>query len=218
MAAINNELSVIKDGLFVLAIRGKMFNSSVLQVAAQPVPAIGFLINKDQLPKIHDLATNAGLPLAEKYADVSVVAAQQDEYFRRLKAPRIAERVPGDIGRRAKLTEHGGILGEIDYLPGVWLHLDLAISYAKWIAARNAPVQKTPLLAFLEKNLPTKEAPRERLAPAKPKTVMSAFAGEVDCQTMKDLEAIDRLMMADGVSAAERTVVLRARIDLMQGV
>ncbi|HEX8542672.1 MAG TPA: hypothetical protein VF671_13305 [Pseudomonas sp.] len=217
MGRHHDGLITLHDGQFTLAMRGNWINVSTLQAAAQPLPVLGFLTLADTLPLIQQLALNSDHPMAEKWADVGVVVAQQDEFFRALKAPGIAERLPGDIGRRARLAEHGGILGEVDYLPGIWLHRDLVLPFATWITARRAAVKKTPLVAFLEKHLPgaTKNV---KLDTEKPEPVASTFAGEVSKQMLDELERVDRILMADGLSATERSDVLRARVDLMQGV
>ncbi|EGH47394.1 hypothetical protein PSYPI_36065, partial [Pseudomonas syringae pv. pisi str. 1704B] len=54
-------------------------------------------------------------------------------------------------------------------------------------------------------------------APIPAQEVTAAFAGEVNAKELEDLRIVDRMMISDGVSASERTEVLRARIDSMQG-
>jgi len=217
MGRDHDDLYTIHDGQFTLATRGHWINVSTLQAAAQPLPVLGFLTLADTLPLIQQLALDSGHPMAEKWADVGVVVAQPDEFFRALKAPGIAERLPGDIGRRARLAEHGGIMGEVDYLPGIWLHRDLALPFATWVAARRATVKKTPLASFLEKHL---QGVSSRVKPCieKAEPVASAFAGEVSKQMLDELRRVDQILIVDGLSAAERSDVLRARIDAMQGV
>lgn len=216
MDHLRRDLFTLHDGQLTLAIRGNWINVSTLQAASQPLPVLGFLTLADTLPLIQQLALNNGHPMAEKWADVGVVVAQPDEFFRALKAPGIAERLPGDIGRRARLAEHGGILGGVDYLPGIWLHRDLVLPFAAWITARRATLKKAPLVVFLEKHLPG-ATQRVKLDTEKPEPVASAFAGEVSKQILDELERVDQILMVDGLSAAERSAVLRARVDQMQG-
>ncbi|RAU43677.1 MULTISPECIES: hypothetical protein [unclassified Pseudomonas] len=207
-----NASVIAQEGQFTLVASDKLVNSSTLQAQAQPLAALGFLTLNDTLPLIHRIAAKLGKPLSDKWADVATVSAQQDDFFRALKTAGIAERVPGDIARRGKLDGRKHAFGEIDYRPGLWLHRDLALPYARWIGSRVVPPRKTPLESFLEKHLSTPLPAAE-----KPKPVAVGFAGEVDAQGMKDLERIDRVMMADGVSAAERIEVLTARVEAMQG-
>lgn len=207
MVAVNAPTCVTHEGPLTLASRHHLINTSVLQSGAQPLSALGFLILSDTQPLIARIH-----PVPEQWQDVSVINSQQDGFFRWLKSVGVAERVHGDVGRRAKLPGSSHLFGEVDYGPGLWLHSDLVLPYARWMAAKLVPPQKTPLISFLEKHL---QGPALARA-IKPKSVAIAFAGEVSRKAMKDLEAVDKLMIADGVSAAERTEVLRARVDAMQ--
>lgn len=208
MTTANAEVAA-QEGPFTLVMRpSKMVNSSVLQSGAQPLSALGFLILADTLPLIQRITE-----VPEQWLDVGAINSQQDEFLRWLKSKGVAYREHGDVGRRAKLPGSRNLLGEIDYGPGLWLHRDLVLPYARWRASKLVPPQRTPLISFLEKHLPSSTP-----TPAfKPESVAVAFAGEVSGKTMKDLDAVDRLMIADGVSAAERTEVLRARVDAMRG-
>lgn len=208
MGAVNEGISLKQEGPFTLPVRDVLVNVSVLQSSAQPLSALGFLILEDTQPLIRRIKA-----LPEQWLDVGTINARQDDFFRALKSAGIAERVHGDVGRRAKLLGSNHLLGEIDYGPGLWLHRDLVLPYARWIGSKQVPPRKTPLEAFLEKHL----SGAGSSATEKPKPVAFSFAGEVDTDGMKDLEKVDRVLMADGVSAAERTEVLRARVDAMLG-
>jgi hypothetical protein len=208
MAAVNAATNVTHEGPLTLARRHHLINTSVLQSGAQPLSALGFLILSDTQPLIARIH-----PVPKQWQEVSVINSKQDDFFRWLKSIGVAERVHGDVGRRAKLHGSNHLFGEIDYGPGLWLHSDLVLPYARWMAAKLVPPQKTPLISFLEKHLKGPAVARA----LKPKSVAIAFAGEVNTKAMKDLEAVDKLMIADGVSASERTEVLRARVDAMQG-
>lgn len=209
MGDVNEGISVKTEGPFTLAVRNGLINVSVLQSSAQPLSALGFLILEDTQRLIHRIKA-----LPEQWLDVAAINARQDDFFRALKPAGVAERVHGDVGRRAKLPGSSHLLGEIDYGPGLWLHRDLVLPYARWIGSKLVPPRKTALEAFLEKHLKGQATARA----VKPKSAAIAFAGEVSSKAMKDLEAVDQLMIADGVSAAERTEVLRARVEAMQGV
>jgi len=211
MTKVSETISVTHEGQLTLAMRHKLVNVSVLQSTAQQLSALGFLILADTHSLIQRIA-----PLPEKWLSLSTVNAEQAEFLRTLKALGIAERVPGDVGRRAKLAGSEHLLGEIDYGPGFWLHVDLVMPYARWIASRQVPPRKTPLIAFLEKHLPS-AATGKAAAPIPAQEVSEAFAGEISAKELADLRIVDRMMITDGVSAAERTEVLRARIDSMQG-
>lgn len=212
MTSINAPL-ITQEGPFTLAGSGQLVNSSTLQAQAQPLAAIGFLIIPETVELIRGIAAKAGKSLSDQWLDAVAVNNQKDAFFRELKELGIAERVPGAIGRAGKLSGRKFAVGAIDYAPGLWLHRDLVLPYARWIGSKLVPPRKTPLEIFLEKHL-ISAAP---VGAVKPKPVASMFAGEVDAQGMKDLEKADRLLMADGVSAAERIDVLSARVEAMQG-
>ena len=207
MSSVNEGISVKTEGQFTQALRNGLVNVSVLQNNAQPLSALGFLILEDTQPLIRRIKA-----LPEQWRDVGAINARQDDFFRALKSAGIAERVHGDVGRRARLPG-SHLLGEIDYGPGLWLHRDLVLSYARWIGSKQVPPRKTPLETFLEKHLNISAPARA----VKPKSAAIAFVGEVSRKAMKDLEAVDQLMIADGVSDAERAEVLRARVDAMRG-
>jgi hypothetical protein len=198
MGAVNEGISVKQEGPFTLAVRNGLVNVSVLQSSAQPLSALGFLILEDTQRLIHRIKA-----LPEQWLDIGAINARQDEFFRWQKSAGIAERVHGDVGRRAKLPGSSHLLGEIDYGPGLWIHRDLVMPYVLWTDSKRVPPVKSPLISFLEKHLQASAPARS----AKPKSAAIAFVGEVS----------RKAMIADGVSAAERTEVLRARVDAMQG-
>lgn len=219
MNKVNEGLRIITEGAHTLAIdEAGNVNVEVSEHAQQPrsTSTLEFLCLAENLAATAKIAKALGIPLNEKWSDVQVVNADRPEYFRALRASGIAYRVLGDVGRRAAPGPGQFGRGEIDYRPGFWLHPELVLPRARWIAGRRVPPCKTPLIAFLEKHLPSAKS-SQASAPAPVQEVTAAFAGEVSAKALEDLRIVDRLMMADGVSASERTEVLRARIESMQG-
>lgn len=212
MTSINASV-IAQEGPFTLTASGDLVNSSTLQAQAQPLAAIGFLIIPETVELIRGIAAKAGKTMSDKWLDAVAVNSHKDAFFRELKELGIAERVPGAIGRPGKLSGRKFAVGAIDYVPGLWLHRDLVLPYAKWIASRLVPPRKSPLENFLEKHLISATP----AGTGKPKPVASMFADEVNAHGMKDLEQVDRLLMADGVSTAERIDVLTARVEALQG-
>ncbi|NAT21602.1 hypothetical protein [Pseudomonas syringae] len=217
MNKVNEGLRIITEGAHTLAIdEAGNVNVEVLEHAQRPPSTLEFLCLVENLAVTAKIANALGTPLNEKWSDVQIVNADRPEYFRALRASGIAYRVLGDVGRRAAPGPGQFGRGEVDYRSGFWLHPELVLPRARWIAGRQVPPRKTPLIAFLEKHLPS-AATGQAAAPIPAQEVTEAFAGEVSAKELEDLRIVDRIMITDGVSASERTEVLRARIDSMQG-
>lgn len=219
MSKVNEGLRIITEGAHTLAIdEAGNVNIEVLEHAQQPrsTSTLEFICLAENLAPTAKIAKALGIPLNEKWSDVQVVNADRPEYFRALRASGIAYRVLGDVGRRAAPGPGQFGRGEVDYRSGFWLHPELVLPRARWIAGRQVPPRKTPLIAFLEKHLPS-AATGKAAAPIPAQEVTEAFASEVSAKELADLRIVDRMMITDGVSASERTEVLRARIDSMQG-
>lgn len=213
MTISTQEISVVQEGLMSLVQCKNLVNISALQSLAQPTSALHALCAPDMIERIFKISAKDKLDLNDKYRDPVLVNREKDLFVWELERVGIVKRVKGDIGRRADAAGRRSMKGEIDYRPGLWVHRDLAIPYAEWREGRESGKGKSPLLRFLEKHL-------KHPTPAvveKPRPVAQGFAGEVDAEGLKDLEKVDRVLMADGVSAAERIEVLTARVEAMQG-
>lgn len=217
MNKANEGLRIIADDRHALAINEQdMINVETLITGERPPSTMDFLCLASTLELIQAILSREGKPLHERLSDAQAAAADRGQTFHALRASGIAMRVLGDVGRRAAPGPGQFGRGEVDYRPGFWLHLELVLPLARWIASRQVPPRKTPLIAFLEKHLPI-VATGQAAAPIPAQEVTAAFAGEVSAKELANLRIVDRMMITDGVSASERTDALRARIDSMQG-
>lgn len=213
MNKVNEGLRIIADSRHALAFDEKgMINAETLVTGERPPSVIDFLSLADKFPQIRSIADRNGKQLLDKWSDIHAVIADRCNYFKALEAAGVAYRVLGKPGRRSALVSAIPEF-DIDYRPGLWLHADLILPLAQWMASRQPSIYKTPLVLFLEKHLGS-SAPA---APIVQHGVADAYADEVDAKELAVLRKIDRLMMDDGVSAGERREVLAARISSMQG-
>lgn len=212
MGTVNEGLQIIEEGAFALVRdeRGNV-NIEALHAFDRPPATLAFLSLADILPKVHQLAAAAGTPLSERWSETHAVLSDQAEFARALKGAGIAYRCPGDPGRRSKVAGGRGI-GEKDYRPGYWVHPDLVLPLATWMAQKQQPFRKTPLMEFVEKNLRASGSAAGGKS-SKAKGVAMLFASEVSAKTLTSLKKIDAVMIADGESASERMAVMRAHID-----
>jgi hypothetical protein len=160
---------------------------------------------------VHRLAAAAGAPLSDRWSETHAILGDQAEFARALKGAGIAYRCPGDPGRRTAVSGGRGI-GEKDYRPGFWLHPDLVLPLATWLARKQQPFRKTPLMEFLEKNLRS-EGTQAVSKTAKQRGVAHFFASEVSSKTLESLKRIDAVMIAEGEQSSDRMAVLRAHVD-----
>ncbi|RMO71336.1 hypothetical protein [Pseudomonas syringae group genomosp. 3] len=217
MSKVNEGLRIIADDRHALVINEQgMVNVETLVTGERPPSTMDFLCMASTLELIQAVLGKKGNPIPERLFDAQAAGADRGQTFHALRASGIAMRVLGDVGRRAALGAGQFGRGEVDYRPGFWLHPELVLPLARWIASRQVPPRKTPLIAFLEKHLPSATTGKAA-APIPAQEVTEAFANEVSAKAMEDLRIVDRMMITDGVSASERTEVLRARIDSMQG-
>lgn len=217
MNKANEGLRIIADDRHALVINEQdMINVETLITGERPPSFMDFLCLASTLELIQAILSRKGKRRPEQLSDVQEADADRGQTFRSLRASGIAMRVLGDVGRRATLGKGQLCRGEVDYRPGFWLHPELVLPLARWIASRQIPPRKTPLITFLEKHLPS-AAPGQESAPTSAQEVTATFAGEISANELEDLRIVDRIMITDGVSASERTEVLRARIDSMQG-
>jgi hypothetical protein len=212
MGAVNAGLRITEEGAFALVLdeRGNV-NVEALHAFDRPPATLNFLALADILPLVHKLAAAAGAPLSSRWDETYAVLNDQAEFARALKGAGIAYRCPGDPGRRSKVAGGRGI-GEKDYRPGYWLHPELVLPLAKWIAQKQQPFRKTPLMEFVETNLRISGGAAGRKS-AKPKGVAMMFASEVSEKTLATLKKIDAVMIGDGESASDRLAVMRAHLD-----
>ncbi|PYD05291.1 hypothetical protein DND90_16305 [Pseudomonas syringae pv. maculicola] len=216
MSKVNEGLRIIADDRHALVMNEQsMVNAETLITGERPPSTMDFLCLASTLELIQAILSREGKSCPERLSDAQAAGADRGQTFHALRASGIAMRVLGDVGRRAARAGQFG-RGEVDYRPGFWLHPELVLPLARWIASRKVPPRKTPLIAFLKKHLPS-AATGKAAAPIPAQEVTEAFASEVSAKEMEDLRIIDRMMITDGVSASERTEVLRARIDSMQG-
>ncbi|GFM68701.1 hypothetical protein PSCICJ_48190 [Pseudomonas cichorii] len=213
MKKINEGILLTCEGQHRLALRNSLVNTSVLQAMSQTVVIPDFFRLSDTQPLLHQLAAAMGKQFPAKWLALENITSRPDDFWRDVIAIGMVELVKGDTGRPAKLAEFGGIRGEIDYGPGLWVREELVLPWSHWRDSRQYLQRKSPLTLFLEKHL----APAEPAAPAVQHEIASSFADEVSTAELQVLRKIDRLMMDDGVSAGERREVLAARISSMQG-
>ncbi|AHF66021.1 hypothetical protein [Pseudomonas cichorii] len=213
MKKINEGILVTSEGQHRLARRNNLVNTSVLQAMSQRFVISDFFRLNDTQPSLHQLAAAMGKQFPAKWLALENVTSQPDDFWRELIAMGMVELVKGDTGRPAKLAELGGIRGEIDYGPGLWIREELVLPWSRWRDSRQHLQRKSPLTIFLEKHL----SPSTLAKPAAQHEVAISFADEVSAAELKVLRKIDQVMMGDGVSAAERREVLSARITVMQG-
>lgn len=217
MNKTNEGLRIIADDRHALVINElSMVNVETLITGERPPLTMDFLCLASTLHLIQAILSREGKSCPERLSDAQAAGADRGQTFHALRASGIATRVLGDVGRRAAPGPGQFGRGEVDYRPGFWLHPELVLPLARWIAGRQAPPRKTPLMAFLEKHLPSAKS-CQASAPAPAQEVSETFAGEISAEVLEDLRIVDRMMIADGVSASERTDVLRSRIDSMQG-
>lgn len=216
MSRVNEGLRIIADDSHALVINEQdMVNIETLITGERPPSTMDFLCLASTLELIQAILSREGKSCPERLSDAQAAGADRGQTFHALRASGIAMRVLGDVGRRAAPGPGQFGRGEVDYRPGFWLHPELVLPLARWIASRQVPPRKTPLIAFLEKHLPSAATGKAAaLIPAR--EVTEAFACEVSAKELEDLRIVDRMMITDGVSAPERTDVLRARIDSMQ--
>ncbi|WP_116866564.1 hypothetical protein [Pseudomonas syringae] len=217
MSKVNEGLRIIADDRHALVMNEQsMVNAETLITGERPPSTMDFLCLASTLELIQAILSREGKSCPERLSDAQAAGADRGQTFHALRASGIAMRVLGDVGRRAAPGPGQFGRGEVDYRPGFWLHPELVLPLARWIASRQVPPRKTPLIAFLEKHLPSAKS-SQASAPAPAQEVSETFAGEISAKVLEDLRIVDRMMISDGVSASERTEVLRARIDSMQG-
>ncbi|WP_116830163.1 hypothetical protein [Pseudomonas syringae] len=217
MSKVNEGLRIIADDRHALVMNEQsMVNAETLITGERPPSTMDFLCLASTLELIQAILSREGKSCPERLSDAQAAGADRGQTFHALRASGIAMRVLGDVGRRAAPGPGQFGRGEVDYRPGFWLHPELVLPLARWIASKQVPPRKTPLIAFLEKHLPS-AATGQAAAPIPAQEVTAAFASEVSAKVLEDLRIVDRMMITDGVSASERTEVLRARIDSMQG-
>ncbi|MCD5993847.1 hypothetical protein KDX38_09445 [Pseudomonas sp. CDFA 602] len=217
MSKVNEGLRITADDRHALVMNEQnMVNVETLVTGERPPSTMDFLCFASTLQLIQAILNRNGNPLPERLYDAQAAGADRGQTFHALRATGIAMRVLGDVGRRAAPGPGQFGRGEVDYRPGFWLHPELVLPLARWIASRQVTPRKTPLIAFLEKHLPS-AVTGQAAASIPAQEVTAIFAGEVSAKELADLRVIDRMMITDGVSAIERTEVLRARIDSMQG-
>lgn len=212
LAQLNKDITVINDGIYIFAVdpTGRFFNSSTLQAQTQQQPAVGFLSSHEALPLISALA-----PLPDMWHDPKKIYADRQGFARALKTADVAYEVPGTPGRHATiLVGKGSSIGERDYLPGLWIRIELALPLAKWLTRQIIPGAENPLVDFVSGAIESFDVPSA--APRKVKRVAPQFAHEVPPRILALLESVDEQMIADGEPASERMKTLQTIADRNQ--
>ncbi|RMM00312.1 hypothetical protein APX70_03966, partial [Pseudomonas syringae pv. maculicola] len=156
MSKVNEGLRIIADDRHALVMNEQsMVNAETLITGERPPSTMDFLCLASTLELIQAILSREGKSCPERLSDAQAAGADRGQTFHALRASGIAMRVLGDVGRRAALGAGQFGRGEVDYRPGFWLHPELVLPLARWIASRKVPPRKTPLIAFLKKHLPS---------------------------------------------------------------
>jgi len=212
MAAINESIRIVRqEAAFTFALKQeRLVNVSALQAMARAPHVLEFLSQPERSDQIFALAQ--GLP--PKWRDPKLVRLQGADFFRDLGASGVAVSVPGSVGRRARV-EGGAGVGEVDFAPGVWLHIDLVLPLVEWMTHRHTPTEEKPLVEFVKRALA--EAGVKVQKRQGPKSAAQMFMVGVSEKLQKLLRTVDASMIEAGESFDDRRDALTSLLKSVKG-
>lgn len=190
-----------------------MVNASLLVKRFSGRNPVEYLMLDSTQPTLASIAENNSKPLTSHWQDGRLRSSRRPEFLRELTTAGIIRQISGTVnGHKAAAPDVAGN-GLRDFVPGLWVHPDLAASLARWAECRGETWRTSPLAEFIEQ-VPAEQAggkaPNQKGAP---ESAADTFAGMVNAATLANLRAMDQLLIDGGISLGERRQTLQARIE-----
>lgn len=190
-----------------------MVNASLLAKRFSGRNPVEYLMLDGTQPTLASIADNNGKPLASHWQDGRLRSNRRPEFLRELTAAGIMRQKPGTIdGHKAAAPGVAGN-GVRNFVPGLWVHSDLAAGLARWAECRGESWRPSPLAEFVEQVLAEQTGGKASSQQGAPKSAAEAFAGMVNAATLQNLRAMDQLMIDGGLPFTERQQTLHARLE-----
>ncbi|MDZ4192612.1 MAG: KilA-N domain-containing protein [Pseudomonas sp.] len=190
-----------------------MVNASLLVRRFSGRNPVEYLMLDGTQPTLASIAENNGKPLTSHWQDGRLRSSRRPEFLRELTAAGIMRQKPGTVdGHKAAAPGVAGN-GVRDFVPGLWIHADLAAGLARWAECRGESWRPSPLAEFVEQVLAEQTAGKASSPKGAPESAAESFAGMVNAATLQNLRAMDQLMIDGGLSFTERQQTLHARLE-----
>ncbi|MDG9758707.1 hypothetical protein N7365_11415 [Pseudomonas sediminis] len=189
-----------------------MVNASLLVKLFSGRNPVEFLMLDGTRPPLSNIAENNGKPLASHWQDGRLRSSRRPEFLRELTAAGIMRQQPGTVdGHRAAAPGVAGN-GVRDFVPGLWIHADLAAGLARWAECRGESWRPSPLAEFVDQVLAEQTGGKATNQPSAPESAAETFAGMVNAATLQNLRAMDQILIDGGHSLIERRQALQVRL------
>ncbi|MGN0924415.1 hypothetical protein [Ectopseudomonas mendocina] len=193
-----------------------MVNASLLVRRFSGRNPVEYLMLDGTQPTLASIAENNGKPLTSHWQDGRLRSSRRPEFLRELTAAGIMRQKPGTVdGHKAAAPGVAGN-GVRDFVPGLWIHADLAAGLARWAECRGETWRPSPLAEFVEQVLAEQTGGTHPSQHPEPESAAESFAGLVDAATLQNLRTMDQLLIDGGLSLSARQQTLHARLE--QGV
>ncbi len=191
-----------------------MVNASLLVRRFSGQNPVAYLMLDDTQPTLASIAENNGKPLTSHWQDGWFRSSRRQEFLRELTAAGIMRQQPGTVdGHKAAAPGVAGN-GVRDFVPGLWVHSDLAAGLAQWAECRGESWRPSPLAEFVGQALAGRETKASDIpSNVAPQSAADSFAGMVDRQTLENLRQLDHILIDAGVAFSDRHQTLHARFE-----
>lgn len=217
MTGLSANRSIYQEGIFTFAQDQEgFFNASALVAQARPPELSDFFSHPDTPEKVCNLAESLGTPLDSRWHDGQYVRAQIANYKRVLRTAGVGHLVPGSIGRKARMVSGGShSIGEVDYGPGFWLRIELALDLAGWMCRHISPTEEKPLVDFVKRALA--QAGFKSARRRGPKSAAHMFLAGVSNKLQELLKSVDASMIEAGEPFEDRCDALACLLKSVKG-
>lgn len=190
-----------------------MVNASLLVKRFNGRNPIEYLMLDSTLPALARIAETNSKPLASHWQNSRLRTNNRLDFLREITAVGIIRQTPGTVdGHKAAAPGVAGN-GVRDFVPGLWIHSDLAAGLARWAECRGESWRPSPLAEFVEQVLAEQAGDKASSQKGAPESAADTFAGTVNAATLANLRTMDQLLIDGGISLGERRQTLQARIE-----
>ncbi|APU29892.1 hypothetical protein UYA_09175 [Ectopseudomonas alcaliphila JAB1] len=190
-----------------------MVNASLLVKRFSGRNPVEYLMLDSTIPTLARIAETNSKPLASHWQNSRLRTSNRLDFLREITAVGIIRQTPGTVdGHKAAAPGVAGN-GVRDFVPGLWVHSDLAAGLARWAECRGESWRPSPLAEFVEQVLAEQTGGKASTQKGSPESAAEAFAGLVNAATLQNLRAMDQLLIDGGLSLSERQQTLHARLE-----
>lgn len=190
-----------------------MVNASLLVKRFSGRNPVEYLMLDSTIPTLARIAETNSKPLASQWQNSRLRISNRLDFLREITAVGIIRQTPGTVdGHKAAAPGVAGN-GVRDFVPGLWVHSDLAAGLARWAECRGESWRPSPLAEFVEQVLAEQTGGKASTQKGSPESAAEAFAGLVNAATLQNLRAMDQLLIDGGLYLSERQQTLHARLE-----